>query len=79
MGSADADDQRAFLTAAAGSEGMYKALIAVAAALAFLVAGMTAGTYRAEAGASASAASKYTKASTRGSPFTDYSSSSRRR
>jgi hypothetical protein len=57
---------------------MYKKLIAFAAALIMLSAGMVV-THRAEAGASASAATKYSKASSRGSWFTDYSSSSRRR
>jgi len=57
---------------------MYKILVAIAAALIMVSAGAVM-TYKAEAGASASAASKYTKASTRGSGFTDYSSSSRRR
>ena len=57
---------------------MYKKLIAFAAALIMLLAGMVV-THRAEAGASASAATKYSKASSRGSWFTDYSSSSRRR
>jgi hypothetical protein len=57
---------------------MYKTLIAIAAALIMVSAGAVT-IYKAEAGASASAASKYSKASTRGSWFTDYSSSSRRR
>jgi hypothetical protein len=57
---------------------MYKSLLAIAAALIILSAGMVI-THRAEAGASASAATKYSKASSRGSWFTDYSSSSRRR
>jgi hypothetical protein len=57
---------------------MYKILIAAAAALIMFSAGALM-TYKAEAGASASAATKYSKASTRSSWFTDYSSSSRRR
>ncbi len=57
---------------------MYKGLIAIAAALIILSAGLVV-SHRAEAGASASAATKYSKASSRGSWFTDYSSSSRRR
>jgi hypothetical protein len=57
---------------------MYKSLIAIAAALVLLLAGSLL-SHRAEAGASASAATKYSKASSRGSWFTDYSSSTRRR
>jgi hypothetical protein len=57
---------------------MCKILVAAAVAVILLSAGIAV-THRAEAGASASAATKYSKASTRGSWFTDYSSSSRRR
>jgi hypothetical protein len=57
---------------------MYKSLIAIAAALVLLLAGSLL-SHRAEAGASASAATKYSKASSRGSWFTDYLSSTRRR
>lgn len=57
---------------------MYKSLIAIAAALIIASAGMVV-SHPAEAGASASATTKYSKASARGSWFTDYSSSSRRR
>lgn len=57
---------------------MYKTLIAIAAALIMVLAGAVM-TYKAEAGASASAATKYSKASSSGRWFTDFSSSSRRR
>jgi preprotein translocase subunit SecG len=60
-------------------ERMTKCLIAIAAVLFIILSAGMVTTYRAEAGASASAATKYSKASSRGSWFTDYSSSSRRR